>query len=254
MHWSEVSSRWHDDYERGRPTYPAEAVRVTGSRRSVDVLELGAGTGKLTRLLVDHFAHVLAVEPDPEMRRRFATLCPGATLVGGAAEQIPLVDASIDVVFAAEAFHWFAHERALAEIARVLRPAGALVLLWNRPCGSPEPPITAVEELLEPDWPADVDLPLDLDPMRLPHARDWPRAFARSMFEPLHETQLPNPHVVDRDGLLAYFGSMGWISALPDGRRRHLLGEVRSLLTVDEYVLPFETQVFWTHLTAPATS
>jgi SAM-dependent methyltransferase len=244
--WTGLSSHWHDDYERGRPGYPRDATRVVDLPRAADVVEIAVGTGKLTRLLLDHFTRVLAVEPDPEMRLRFTVLCPTATLVGGTAEQLPLADSSTDAVFIAEAFHWFAHERALVEIARVLRPGGALVLLWNRPTGSPEPPITAVEALLEPTWPANVQMPLDLDPQRMPHARDWPDAFARSTFEPLDEATFANPHRVDRDGLVAYFGSMGWISTLPERERTELLDEVRSRLTADDYVLPFETHVHWT--------
>jgi SAM-dependent methyltransferase len=244
--WTGLSSHWHDDYERGRPGYPPDAIRVVDLPRAADVLEIGAGTGKLTRRLVDQYGHVVAVEPDPEMRRRFAARCPRASLVGGTAEQLPLADTSTDAVFIAEAFHWFAHERALAEIARVLRPGGTLVLLWNRPIGSPEPPITAVEDLLEPSWPPDVHLPLDLDPQRMPHARDWPAAVARSSLEPLRETTFPNPHRVDRDGLVAYFGSMGWIGQLPEHERSRLLDEVRSRLVADDYVLPFETHVHWT--------
>jgi SAM-dependent methyltransferase len=247
-HWNEMSARWHEDYERGRPGYPQDATRVPLLPRSAAVLELGAGTGKLTRLLIDQFAHVVAVEPDPEMRRRFAMLCPRATLLGATAEQIPLADASVDGVFVAEAFHWFAHERALGEIARVLRPRGALVLIWNRPAGPIEPPITAVEGLLEPQWPKDVEMPLDLNPNRLPHARDWPRAFATSVFEPLQESLFANPQTVDRDGLVAFFGSMGWISALADEELLALLDDVRSRLTANEYRLPFETHVHSTRL------
>jgi SAM-dependent methyltransferase len=217
------------------------------------VLELGAGTGKLTRLLVDEFEHVVGVEPDAGMRRWFAALCPQAKLLGGTAEQIPLADASVDGVFVAEAFHWFAHERALAEIARVLRPRGALVLVWNRPAGPIEPSITAVETFLEPLWPKDFELPLDLDPNRLPHARDWPRAFADSVFEPLQESRFANPQTVDRDGLVAFFGSMGWIGALPEDELWALLGGVSSRLTANEYRLPFETHVHATRLANSAS-
>jgi SAM-dependent methyltransferase len=246
-----MRSHWHDDYERGRPGYPPAVTRVAGLSRSAVVLELGAGTGKLTRLLVEEFAKVLAVEPDPEMRRRFTPRCPRVDVVAGMAEQIPLADASVDGAFVAEAFHWFAHERALAEIARVLRPAGALVLLWNRPAGPVEPSIAHVERLLEPLWPPDMEMPLDLNPIRLPHARDWPRAFAHSVFEPLHERQLANHQTVDRDGLVAFFGSMGWIGALPEEERRTLLGEVRARLDSNEYRLPFETDVHTTRLADP---
>ena len=247
-HWNEMSARWHQDYERGRPSYPPEVVGVAGLPTSATVLEVGAGTGKLTRLLVAEFARVVAVEPDPDMRRWFASLCPQAMLLGGTAEHIPLADGSLDAVFAAEAFHWFAHESALAEIARVLRPRGALVLMWNLPTGPIEPPIAAVEQLLEPHWPEDIDMPLDLDPFRLPHARDWPRAFERSMFEALEETRFANPLAVDRDGLVAFFGSMGWIGGLPDEERLALLSQIKSRLTAREYRLPFETHVHCTTL------
>jgi SAM-dependent methyltransferase len=151
-------------------------------------------------------------------------------------------------VFVAEAFHWFDHDAAVAEIARVLRPGGAVVLMWNRPAGRPEPPITAVEKLLEPRWPDDIAMPLDLDPRRFPYARDWPRAFEDSTFEPLRELTLPNVRSVGRDDLVAFFGSMGWIGGLPADEAEHLLDEVRSLLVDREYRLPFETNVHWTRL------
>ena len=243
-----MPSQWHEDYERGRPAYPPEAVRVAGLPTSAVVLELGAGTGKLTRLLVEAFASVLAVEPDPEMRHWFAALCPQSSLIAATAEQVPLADSSVDGVFVAEAFHWFAHERALAEIARVLRPGGPLVLMWNRPSGPTEPPITDVEQLLEAGWPDGIEMPLDLNPSRFPYARDWPRAFSTSAFEPLRESQIPNAQRVDRDGLVAFFGSMGWIAALPEEELQVLRDEMRSRLTADEYRLPFETHVHWTRL------
>jgi SAM-dependent methyltransferase len=123
----------------------------------------------------------------------------------------------------------------VAEIARVLRPRGALVLMWNRPAGPIEPPIPAVEQLLEPYWPKDIELPLDLNPNRLPHAREWPHAFERSVLEPLQESRFANPQAVDPDGLVAFFGSMGWIGALADDERLTLLGEVRSQLTACGY-------------------
>ena len=114
------------------------------------------------------------------MRRWFASLCPQAMLLGGTAEHVPLADGIAGCgLLAAEAFHWFAHESALAEIARVLRPRGALVLMWNLPTGPIEPPIAAVEQLLEPHWPEDIDMPLDLDPFRLPHPDGRARSSAR---------------------------------------------------------------------------
>src|SRR5205823_2176187 len=152
----EMSSRWHEHYARGRPSYPVDAVHLPGLATSSAVLEVGAGTGKLTRVLADEFAEVIAVEPDPHMRSWFIALCPRVALLAGTAEALPVAHASVDAVFVAEAFHWFDHKLAVAEIARVLRPGGALVLMWNRPAGRPEPPITAVENLLEPVWPKEI--------------------------------------------------------------------------------------------------
>ena len=243
-----MSSQWHEHYARGRPTYPVDAVRVAHVAASSAVLEVGAGTGKLTRVLVDEFAEVVAVEPDPHMRSWFTSLCPGAGLLAGAAEALPVADASVDAVFVAEAFHWFDHKLAVAEFARVLRPGGALVLMWNRPAGQPDPPITAVESLLEPLWPRDIDMPLDLDPRRFPYAHEWPRAFEHSPFEPLQESTFANIRSVSRDDLVAFFGSMGWIGALPEDEARGLLDQVRSRLTHPDYRLPFETDVHWTRL------
>jgi SAM-dependent methyltransferase len=163
---------------------------------------------------------------------------------------MPLADVSVDAVFAAESFHWFDHDRALAEIARVLRPRGALVLLWNLPEGPTEPSIDAVERKLTERGPTREELgadPLDLNANR--YATDeWRAAFEGSQFEPLHETRLPNPQTLDREGLVAFFASMGWIGDLPDEERLPLLAEVRSLLAADEYVRLWETHVCWTYL------
>ncbi len=132
---------WADAYERGRPGWPAAVIGIAHLPPSATVLDLGAGTGKLTRLLASRFERVVAVEPADTMRRLLAQLCPRAEALAGTAQEIPLADASVEAVFAAEAFHWFDDERALAEIVRVLRPRGALVLTWNLPAGRWEPPI-----------------------------------------------------------------------------------------------------------------
>jgi len=122
-------------YERARPSYPAEAVahmvgwgRVGPGRR---VLDLAAGTGKLTRLLVHSGAEVVAVEPVTAMRDQLAALLPGLDVREGTAERLPLPDGDVDVVTVAQAFHWFDAPVALAEIRRVLRPGGHLFLVWN---------------------------------------------------------------------------------------------------------------------------
>jgi SAM-dependent methyltransferase len=241
---------WPEDYERGRPGYPSEAVEIPGLPSGSRVLDLGAGTGKLTRLLVPAFERVVAVEPAEAMRRLLATHCPAAEVLAGSAEEIPLADASVDAVFAAESFHWFDGGRALAEIARVLRPAAALVMLWNLPAGPTEPSIVAVERLLGERAPTREELgadPLDLNATRYASG-EWRAAFPGSPFEPLRETRLANPQTVDRDGLVAFFASMGWIGDLPDAERLPLLDEVRSLLGAGEYRRRWETHVCWTRL------
>jgi SAM-dependent methyltransferase len=248
--------RWPEDYERGRPGWPPEVVDVPGLAPAATVLELGAGTGKLTRLLVSTFARVVAVEPAEAMRRLLVSLCPEAEAVAGSAEEIPLASASVDAVFAAEAFHRFDGGRALAEITRVLRPRGVLVLLWNLPAGPTEPSIAAAERFLLERAPGDrAELgydPVDLNTTRY-ESGAWREPFAESPFEDLREARLPNPQRIDREGLVAFFASMGWIGNLPDAERLPLLDEARSLLPAAEYVRPWETHVHWTGLAAGAS-
>lgn len=244
--------RWPEDYERGRPGWPPEVADIPGLPSAATVLDLGAGTGKLTRVLVSRFARVISVEPADAMRRLLVAFCPEAEALAGSAEEIPLADASVDAVFAAEAFHRFDGEGALAEIARVLRPRGVLVVMWNLPAGPIEPSIAAVERLLHQRVPDAAELgydPLDLNPRRYASG-EWRLAFAESPFEELQEARLPNPQTVDRDGLVAFLASMGWIADLPDAERLPLLDEMRSLVTAPEYRRPWETHVHWTRLAA----
>ncbi|HZS23611.1 MAG TPA: class I SAM-dependent methyltransferase [Gaiellaceae bacterium] len=238
---------WPDDYERGRPGWPASVLDVVPLPREAVVLELAAGTGKLTRLLVPAFDRVVAVEPEAGMRRRLVRLCPGAEALEGTAESIPLGDASADAVFAAEAFHRFDAEAAVAEIARVLRPGGPLVLLWNLPNGPTTPSIASVEALLRDRGPtreqAGYD-PLDLNTTRYASG-DWKRAFAGAPFTAFEEAQRDHVQVVDREGLVSFFASMGWIGDRPDPERLPLLDEVRSLLDAGAYRRPWRTHVHW---------
>jgi SAM-dependent methyltransferase len=240
--------RWHEDYERGRPGWPPEALELPGLPPTATVLDLGAGTGKLTRLLLRRFADVVAVEPDPGMLRLLLPLGLGARVLTGSAEKIPLEDASVDAVFAAETFHVWDGERALAEVARVLRPGGVFVLMWNLPAGPTEPSLEAVDRLVAERGPTREELgydPVDLDATRY-QSGEWRRPFADAPFEELREARLPNPQSLDRDGLLAFLRSMGWISELPEAERQAWLDEIGSLLTAPEYRLRWETHVHWT--------
>jgi SAM-dependent methyltransferase len=120
-----------DVYERARPEYPPDAVRWLAGEDAADVVDLGAGTGKLTRGLVALGHRVTAVEPLAEMLDHLRRVVPAAVAVAGSAESMPLPDESADVVVCAQAFHWFDQPAALAEIARVLRPDGRIGLVWN---------------------------------------------------------------------------------------------------------------------------
>ena len=243
--------RWPEDYERGRPGWPPEVVDLTGLPPTATVLDLGAGSGKLTRLLVPAFGRVVVVEPAEAMRRMLEMLCPEAEALPGTGQEIPLADASVDAVFAAQAFHCFDDERAVAEIARVLRPRGALVLMWNLPAGPWEPSTAAAEELLSRRGPNPSVVsydPLDLGKGPYYASDEWP--LAESSFEPLQEMRQPNPQTLDRDGLVSYYASMGWLADLPDDERLPLVDEVRSLLTAAEYRRLWETHVHWTRLAA----
>ena len=115
-------------YAAARPTYPVDAVRFVLPAGAARVLDLGAGTGKLTSVLLDLGLEVVAVEPDDEMR---ALVDPRATVLAGTAEEVPIEDGSVDAVVVGQAWHWFDPDTALASVRRVLRPGGTLGLLWN---------------------------------------------------------------------------------------------------------------------------
>ncbi|GAB2581560.1 hypothetical protein GCM10027168_12860 [Streptomyces capparidis] len=118
-------------YERGRPPYPPEAVAWLVPEDARRVVDLGAGTGKLTRALRAPGREVVAVEPSPGMREQFSRVLPDVPVLAGAGESVPLPDSSVDALVCAQAWHWVDPERAIPEAARVLRPGGRLGLVWN---------------------------------------------------------------------------------------------------------------------------
>ena len=122
-----------DEYDRLRPGPSDEALDWLIPAGASDVLEVGAGTGILTRLLAGRVAHVTAVEPDDRMRHVLAGRADGVEVLAGHAEQLPVDSSSYDMVIAASAWHWVDEERAVPEVARVLRPGGRLSLVWSGP-------------------------------------------------------------------------------------------------------------------------
>ncbi|MEA2129527.1 MAG: hypothetical protein QOJ85_2418 [Solirubrobacteraceae bacterium] len=204
-------------YERGRPGYPDAAVgRLVGALPGRRVIDLAAGTGKLTRALVAHGCEVVAVEPVAEMR---AAIAPPARAVDGTAEATGLDDASADGVTVAQAFHWFDGPRALAEIHRVLRPGGVLALMWNGRLMEDEIH-QRIEALLAPyrgTVPAH-------------RAERWREAFAGTpLFGPLQQETFANEQVLDADGLADRVGSISFVAALEDDERAGLLEATRAL-------------------------
>ena len=226
------------EYERVRPDWPPAAVEraatLLGLGRDADVVDLAAGTGKLTRLLAARFDRVVAVEPDERMR----ALLEGA--VAGTAERMPLADASADAVFVGDAFHWFDAPVALAEIARVLRPRGGLVLLWNN-WWTTEPPIPdeATALLREPYERSGRDFQADV--------YTWRGAFDGSPFEPPREEKLATEAVRSAEELAALYCSTSSIASLPEEERTSLRTRLLGLLA-GEYRLPIEIEFVWTRL------
>jgi SAM-dependent methyltransferase len=217
-------------YELGRPGYPAAALEALRLSPDLAVLDLAAGTGKLTRELVASGASVTAVEPVAQMR---AALPAEARALEGTAEAIPLADATVDLVTVAQAFHWFDGDAALAEIHRVLRPGGRLALLWNRRVEDAHVNI-AIEELLAPYR---LDTPT--------HSGDaWRAAFERTtLFSPLREQVFPNEQKLDADGLAARICSISFIACLPELERVRVLVRARELTADGPVTVPYRTEV-----------
>ena len=241
---------WAKDYDLGRPGWPADAATLSGLPVDSVVLDLAAGSGKLTEVLSKRFRTVIAVEPQPALRAVLEEKGTGAEVRDGTASNLPLADGTVDGVFVAQAFHWFASPAAIGEIARVMRPHGMLVLMWNLPRGPWMPSVSEAERALLERAPRatgdDVD-PLDFS---VAHATEWKSVVGASPFGPIHHSLLSNPQTVSADGLAAYFASMGWIAELPDHERLPLLAEVRKTLHADLYRREWETLLFWMRLTA----
>jgi SAM-dependent methyltransferase len=233
-----------EDYERGRPGWPDAVAGVGGLPSKSEVLDLGAGTGKLTRVLGRRFARVTAVEPDPSMRAVFsqATLC--CKVLEGSAEAIPLADGSVDGVFCADCFHWFDWPVAIAEIERVLRPGGVLVMCFHAPGGNTDPPYPdeareAVRRHLRPDvQPGGA----------IYESGVWKEPFARSAFGPLREEALQHEERLGRDDLISLSLSQSIIAALPDDERLAVAAELREVLPNVTFTVPVRDEIHWTQL------
>jgi SAM-dependent methyltransferase len=202
-----------DAYERARPGYPEEAVRWLVGDEPVDVVDIGAGTGKLTRVLVALGHRVTAVEPLAEMRTELEAAVPGVAALAGTAEGIPLPDASVDVVTCGQAFHWFDHARSLPQIARVLHPGGRVALVWNSRDDS-DPWVAQLSAIIGNETVQESDL--------VPVSES-------GLFGPIEGARFPFEHMLDRDGLLDLVLSRSYCAKLPPSEREPILRAVAAL-------------------------
>jgi SAM-dependent methyltransferase len=231
---AEGFARSAEAYERGRPGYPREAIAWLGRRLGLGpgrtVLDVAAGTGKLSRPLARTGAEVLAVEPVAEMRSLIGS---GVSALDGTAEALPLPDASVNAITVGQAFHWFDGDTALAELHRVLRPGGALALVWNR--RRLEDPIhAAIDRILAPYRG---DVPSHRSP-------GWRKCFERTeLFGPFEERGFENAQVLEGDGLVDRIGSTSFVAALPAAERAGVLSEVRALAGAGPVTLRYVTEV-----------
>jgi SAM-dependent methyltransferase len=209
-------------YERGRPPYPPEALDWLlrpGARR---VLDLGAGTGKLTRQLVARGLDVVAVEPLEGMRRELSQVLPDTPVLDGTAEHLPLPDGSVDAVLAAQAWHWVDPERAAPEVARVLAPGGTLGLIWNER-DDRESWVTGLNRIVDESGSK-----MAADAMRADNDHDHPRV--GPPFGPLELHQVRWAHQTSLPEVLDMIASRSYVILLPPDQRETLLASVRRLL------------------------
>lgn len=234
-------------YERGRPEYtPAVAQAIVAELNlapSARVLDLAAGTGKLTRALVEAGLDVIAVEPQAPLRDILAASVGAERVLDGSAEQIPLPAESVDAVTVADAFHWFDQAAALREIRRVLRPGGGLAVLRISPDWSGA------------SWSHDVGsliskLGLEHPQFQGPHWQDAARA--EGCWAEPRRVQLTMSQPADQDVVLDYITSISWMAALPSDERAEIIAQAREVIVAGETPdeLPIHVAIRLTSLVA----
>ena len=236
------------DYEAARPSYPPDAVAWLREHLRLDdaslACDLAAGTGKLTRLLVDSTPGLFAIEPVPGMRATLHGLLPALPIAAGTAEALPLATGSLDAVTAAQAFHWFDFDGAVAELARVLRPGGRLGLVWNARDRSRE-------------WVDLVWAVMDRVEKRAPWRdhENWRDSAARAMpgFGPLHDAQFHHEQQLAPNDVVRRVASVSHVAVLPESEREAVLDEVRGILAThpatrarDVVAIPYRVDCYWT--------
>ena len=201
-------------YERGRPGYPEQALDWLLPPNAQRVLDLGAGTGKLTRQLKARGLDVIAVEPSQGMRAELSRVLPDVPALQGTAEEIPLPDAAVDAVLVAQAWHWVDVPRAVPEVARVLRPGGRIALIWN----SRDP---------REDWVAQLGRIMTggVDHM------DTASPIVGPPFGEIERNDVEWVYRLSPQGLIDLVASRSYVITAEPDRRRMILDEVRDLLS-----------------------
>ena len=217
-----------DNYDLGRPDYPAGVVGVLGLAPGARVLDLAAGTGKLTRVLRAAGLDVVPVEPLPRMRERI----PGA--LEGTAEAIPIPDASVDAATIGDAWHWFDRARAADELARVVRPGGVVAVLWQYP---------DAEKV--PEWSS--KLGEILAPLRVDHpafTEDLGTLDGHPAFEPRTEHTVPFAYATDPERYSAFVSSMSFVARVAPDERAEVLRRVLEVVPDGPFSIPYRTNVW----------
>lgn len=223
-------------YQRSRPSYPAEALTWAIGHPPARVVDLGAGTGQLTRVALAAGFEVTPVEPDPGMRAALDAATPGVTALAGSAESIPLPDGAADAIVVGTAYHWFDPAKADPEMARVLRPGGVLAPLWN-------------------DRDTGVDWVRRLDEIvktaRFHRARLIDDVDLGPLFTPGERAEFRHSTRQTPQGLLDLVATRSWFLIAPDDEQRLLLDQVRDLCAThpdlagrDSFELPYVTTVY----------
>ncbi len=220
-------TRAAQSYERGRPDYPQPIQywlsRTLALRPGHIVLDLGAGTGKFTRLLPGTGASVMAVEPVAGMLKQLSSGLPGVLALAATAQKLPFKRAVADVVTCAQAFHWFAGTAALEEIHRVLKPEGKLGLVWNVRDES-VPWVAAISALMRP---YESGVPRFI-------TGQWRRPFSGELFTDLEETCFPFEHIGSpRAVIIERVLSVSFIAALPEARKQQVAEQLQALIASD---------------------
>jgi SAM-dependent methyltransferase len=235
------------DYEAARPSYPPAAVAWFVEHLRIapgaTVVDLAAGTGKLTRLLVPAGADLIAAEPVAGMRATFRDVLPNVPIVATTAEQLPFRDGSLDAVTIAQAFHWFDEDRAIAALARAVRVGGRVGLVWN------------ARDRSVP-WVNDVWSIMDRVEKRAPWRdhENWRDSAMRERpgFGPLHAAEFRHEQTISPAAMVQRVASVSHVAVLPQADRESVLDEVRAVLRADpqtrnrdELQVPYRVDCYW---------